>query len=594
MSEIYDKIRVILADYDQQPNKAIDQTMVVEELKKIIPTNDYKASFEEEAEYIAFSLVDQFKNSRISIGSYFGPQIAWVGDDGQQYEWPSKSQITPAMIEYWEQRMKEAKHPFLLSRYTGLVWDLSQVISGQIPSHDIRKQYVAVLLGLIDHRLFTHPLSGIFLLRRALEIAARFNDQEFYAQIKDLTLSLETEFAESDKPGLWGFGYDILVRNKKLNPSNKEIEGVIDRLETKLARVCTPNEKGKTDPWAAEAAAERLAEYYTRENKPDEVKRVILSVGNAYEPIFENASAIQVSGWLEKIIDLYKHYQLNEEAEIVLKRLRQISATAADEMGGFEHKFEIPKEKIDELLSQIFDGDIESILSKIINHFTPNKEDAKNMLFQLAKEVPMQFSIPIHLQDAKGRTIAMVNSLENDLEGHIVLRISEHLQFSALPLHLVMDHGIQSGLFTTNVIIAFLSQSAIINKSRHPILSKALDNYFVGEYMIFIHLVIPQIEEAIRNMIELNGGNVLKYKNNIFNLRIFDDILRDPIVALVVGEDVQSYLKILFTDNRGWNLRNDVCHGMIEPELFTKQSADRVLHALLSLGLVRYKEEQKV
>ena len=56
----------------------------------------------------------------------------------------------------------------------------------------------------------------------------------------------------------------------------------------------------------------------------------------------------------------------------------------------------------------------------------------------------------------------------------------------------------------------------------------------------------------------------------------------------------QSYLKILFTDNRGWNLRNDVCHGMIEPELFTKQSADRVLHALLSLGLVRYKEEQKV
>ncbi|MGB0789569.1 MAG: DUF4209 domain-containing protein, partial [Marinirhabdus sp.] len=40
-----------------------------------------------------------------------------------------------------------------------------------------------------------------------------------------------------------------------------------------------------------------------------------------------------------------------------------------------------------------------------------------------------------------------------------------------------------------------------------------------------------------------------------FQLKTFDDILRDEIVKQVLGEDIQIYLRVLFTDQRGWNLR---------------------------------------
>ena len=106
-----------------------------------------------------------------------------------------------------------------------------------------------------------------------------------------------------------------------------------------------------------------------------------------------------------------------------------------------------------------------------------------------------------------------------------------------------------------------------------------------------MHLLIPQIEEAIRNIVEFAGGNVLKPNNNgtSFMLRTLDEILRDPITVSSLGDDLCYYFRILFTDQRGWNMRNNVCHGIVGMETFTHQSADRVLHALLCLGILRKK-----
>lgn len=109
--------------------------------------------------------------------------------------------------------------------------------------------------------------------------------------------------------------------------------------------------------------------------------------------------------------------------------------------------------------------------------------------------------------------------------------------------------------------------------------------------VVAIHLLIPQIEEATRNLIELSGGVVLKKnRGGGFQLKTFDDILRDEIITQVLGEDIQIYLRVLFTDQRGWNLRNDVCHGMSDISSFSYQSAERILHVLIILGAIATNE----
>ncbi|MBX9449158.1 MAG: DUF4209 domain-containing protein [Taibaiella sp.] len=204
----------------------------------------------------------------------------------------------------------------------------------------------------------------------------------------------------------------------------------------------------------------------------------------------------------------------------------------------------------------------------------------------------MTFLFSQQIQDEKGRVVATIGPLETDLEGHIVRKISESLAFSALFLRVVLQEAITNKGLSKTDIIKLLEQTPIIFNERLIIIDRALTAYFENDFFVFIHLVIPQIEESIRNIIELSGGNVLKAsRNGGFHLKTFDEILRDDLIKNILGEDFSDYFRILFTDQRGWNLRNSVCHGMANVEIFNQQTADRLLHALLCLGLIKNKKE---
>lgn len=202
----------------------------------------------------------------------------------------------------------------------------------------------------------------------------------------------------------------------------------------------------------------------------------------------------------------------------------------------------------------------------------------------------MQFLFPKALQGTRGRTAAVVGSIDNDLEGNIVLRISESLHFRGLFLHYTLEVGEQRGLVTKETLLEFLGKSAAIDPARLPIFERALSAYFDRDYMVFIHLVIPQMEEAIRNLMEKQGVAVLKFKDNVFNLRTLDDILNEEAFKELFGEsgqDIQTYMRVLLTDRKGWNVRNEVSHGLLPPEAFSKTMADWILHAVLLFGVVR-------
>jgi hypothetical protein len=62
-------------------------------------------------------------------------------------------------------------------------------------------------------------------------------------------------------------------------------------------------------------------------------------------------------------------------------------------------------------------------------------------------------------------------------------------------------------------------------------------------------------------------------------------------VVKSLGENVAHYFRVLFTDQRGWNIRNDVCHGITPLAGFSPQMMDRIFHALLVLALLRAQEE---
>ncbi|WP_316828719.1 DUF4209 domain-containing protein [Pedobacter miscanthi] len=70
--------------------------------------------------------------------------------------------------------------------------------------------------------------------------------------------------------------------------------------------------------------------------------------------------------------------------------------------------------------------------------------------------------------------------------------------------------------------------------------------------------------------------------------------MEDEIVKRAFGEETVYYFKVLFTDPRGWNLRNQVAHGLLEPEHFNQQTAQRLMHAFFCLGMIRWQNDPPI
>lgn len=582
----------ILDSFDKSSGKTFDEHDIASELKQLIPEDKSKVEMDLRAELMAFEFVEDYPNNETSWGTYFGPMLVINNNDGTATESPSIKLVTTEIIEYWTKRAYESQNPILVARYSGLVWDFQNQITGTKPNHKIARLYAQALIDTSISKTYKREVYVFKKIERALEISSALNDDVLIERCKLSLIAFEKNNSQDSKPGLWGYCYDLLIGNKKVKLSKEEEEAIIIELENKLNRLTTSDDAGsKIDPWAAEAAADRLAQYYSKKNKFEDVRRVILKVGKAFEDIMSEASSMQASGWTEHLYRLYSKFNLKEEAAQALHKIRELGPKVSEELKPISHSMDIPREEIEKYVNSMTDGSIEEFLERFIFNYIPNKEEVKKQLFQLAKAAPFQFMIGQALQDERGRVVATIGSLENDLEGHIVRQVSQSLTFSSLFMHLIIEKAKERFPLTKSDILKYIETSPIIDKSRFSIIEESLNAYFNNDFLVFIHLVIPQIEEAMRNLVELAGGNVLKdaKRGGGFQLKTFDEILRDSKLVEVVGEDFATYFRILFTDQRGWNLRNNVFHGLANPNTFNNQTGHRLLHSLLCLGLVRTK-----
>jgi len=64
-------------------------------------------------------------------------------------------------------------------------------------------------------------------------------------------------------------------------------------------------------------------------------------------------------------------------------------------------------------------------------------------------------------------------------------------------------------------------------------------------------------------------------------------VLHDETVQATLDERLWMFLKVLYTDKRGINLRNIVMHGIAEPKDFNQTNAALVLQSIMLLTMVR-------
>lgn len=547
-----------------------------------VPDSTDEACKEWQYEALAFNFLESYANNKNTWGSHFGPMMVFRGDDGRTVENPSLKQIDTAAMSYWQQRAKATTNPLLKARYAGLVWELSEVATGDKPNHVMARLYCDAILNIADRKLHQYEVDVIKKLGRALSVAISLNDQALIEKAKQTIVKFEREVGEDSKPGLWGFSFDLLVGSRKIQLSSEEESAVINALEERLQRL-----KGG-DPWRCESAAGRLARYYRGRGLDAECSRVIRDLGSTFESAAENAVPLAASSRLEHMYQVYRQFNLMADAERVASMIRELGPKVLSDMKPLSHMEEIPREKFDAYVESIVEGTLDEAFARIAIRYIERRDAVEKQLRELSKQAPLSFLFTKQLMDHQGRVVATVGSLEDDPDGHVVSQMSQNMGISSVFLKAVLDRAVTKFSVSEDELVSYLYLSPLFADEQRKILMAATHAYLQKDFLVAIHLYVPQIEAAIRNLVELTGGGVLKPREGGgFHLRTLDELLRTEQVNKALGEDVALYFRVVLTDQRGWNIRNDVCHGLFPHQKASGVVVDRLLHILMVLAQLR-------
>ena len=205
------------------------------------------------------------------------------------------------------------------------------------------------------------------------------------------------------------------------------------------------------------------------------------------------------------------------------------------------------------------------------------KQSLKDQILQQMNRSPLMFYLSSLQKDEQGRTTTKRSALSEDNEEEVIYaemyRLAGYEQerlARALILPAVHQINLEHSL-RIHDLIEFVTHNAFIPANYEEIFLKGLYYGFMGDFMLSTHLLIPQIENSIRFLLEKRGIPT-SYLNadeiqDVYDLNRLLNVV--PEVKEMFSEDLFFDLRGLLVNRSGTNLRNNVAHGKLSAPAFS-------------------------
>ncbi|RRA50506.1 DUF4209 domain-containing protein [Acidipila sp. EB88] len=537
-------------------------------------------------------------------GTYFAPMMEFTQADGSILRVPNVMDLNGATVAHWKARAKITKNPIMRARYADCVWDLDRVVTKEKRQHEFAliaaQSYIenARRGGFADEVNASTDLSraldieGVRQLTRALALARTVNAKELQTEAVSELIDFCERSGKPGAPGIWLAPFDSLYGQKGLlTPAQQD--DLIKNLELMLARTTSQTESKEFDPWAAQYAAQRLITHY---KDTGQTKRLVLAYGHAFETMAKDAAPLLAIAWLQPVIEAYQQAGLKGEAE----RLSLVAAEKGRTLGDdLKHvKVEVPFDRdhflksVDRLLAG---DDLSTKLYLIAHEFAPKAAQVRETVQHLSETAPLLARITHQVIGPSGQTTAQIGSVDEDLEGRLQSQTAQYIGI-LLPLlnHTLSELKLRDNP-TTDQIIDVLFRCPLFNDCRKELLREGFGAYLGEDWVKAIHVLVPQMEEALRNLaagIGIPVTKTVRTQPGLTDLKNMGDVFNDARVRQVLGETMWRFLTVLYTDRRGINLRNNVAHGLVGPEAFNRSSSNLVFLSFFVIGSLRIKPSE--
>lgn len=577
-----------LAPFDTTEKKHFQRPKILEAICSV--SKEQWNSETTQYEYLAFSMVaDAGKDC---WGTYYGPFAKDRRKDKAELVCtPDRKEITARTIEYWEFRASTVVNPMLKMWYTGLVLDFKESVTGIKPDFTtIRKANVIATIEVAEdcHPVFAYDNLGYCI--HALDMAVSIGNNELIERGSN-TLTLNYKTLSSKE----GFIPDIMLFKGILKHRNHYPELMayaVNLLETEFnSRELRAQKEGiATDEHGhvMKSIAGLLCEYNKVIKQPQSILRILDRTTNAIRQSFPFRGGLWAQGMMEEMQKLYRMYHLYSEADMLYKDIVEQGDKAKSESRQFSCNVPINRELWDSHWDSELRGTDNEVIMHFISRYLPNVETESK---KVNEEMAFRLGMRVSVSDSNGIPISHVGTGKKPEEQKLSYQIYSQMKITNAFLNEHINRLKDKGLLTVGYLLdSLFKDSLILREEQRPILKRGLEAFIEKDYIVACHLLIPQFESAIRMVCKLNGGDIIRPKNNPEEgneYKSLEGLLSQECVSKALGNDITTYFRVLFTDSNGGNLRNNVTHGLLEASAFNENMANRVFHAFLILSLLK-------
>ncbi len=535
-----------------------------------------KATCEPEEDFIAKSEQMAFlfndKAPVNSWGTYFGPYFV---DFEENIESPSLSLVTKEMLDYWKERAETTKNALMKARYYGLIYDFQQHVTGEKVNYKIAGEYVISLIKACHDGVCSNFIEEVQKIERAYRVSKLFNKKEWIENCIETAINIEDRIIKHRRFDQIGRCFSLFIGEKEKFLTEEQRNKIILNLEKTVEQLAVCG-----DPWRTEEKGRLLAGYYRSINKKEEIARVLNVIANCGFIACEKQNPMTKSLIYQGLCKLYNDFNMNDEFNDITRKSANIREEIIKSMG----KYPVPAVMAED---KNFDlqGGIEDVFGRISKKFITGEKEAKKLHDENTGNNVYDFLVQIgaiiitHYND-KGIPSVLSKNNNPAINSACQIILSE-----SHALYDILLKAIEQYNADAEKIVDIFYKSIYFEDQKREIIKRGIHAFIEKDFLVAIHLLVPQIESVIHNLVKLNGGDI--YEENRFGglqLKFFERLLSDNGVSKYFDEDIISYYRIILTDQRGFNIRNDVCHGILLQERFDWLYAVRIIHILLCLS----------
>jgi lysyl-tRNA synthetase class 1 len=497
-------------------------------------------------------------------------------------EFPNLALLNSENVDEWAEVAESVEHPLLKARFADAVWELGRRL-GSARKDRYRFGRIASESYLeLAGRTGNNPLEIINASARNIRLAIKLGAGD----LVDHGFEFLMQYADSVEQahvGLWSAPFDRLLGLNGL--SEEQRERILDRHTQRFSATVAGG-----DIFRMEVIGPSFAKYFHDRRQYQRAKEITFAYGEAILKSAASLNASLATHHIEGVLEAYRRVGLKEETDRVRLLLEEKGKGVIAEMKSQRFEIRLDLEAINTAIAEMIDVSNPLVaLYRLANNCAPHPEKFEAEFEAATEGLLYHRLIPVSIIGDDGLTVTTIETYDQDKEGRLVMEFARDMNLKTTFFLSGLEEWKKKFELGGIPDTPSLFDSLLIPPDRVTLFREGLLAFEQEDYVKCIHVLVFQVENSLRELLRILGRPVSKSTDDGNQPKNMNDVLYDPVVKDALDPKLWSFLKVLYTDNRGMNLRNLVAHGVAPAAAFNRVNASLVVQSVVFLALIRDK-----